>query len=147
MLPRGAMRCLVISVPEVSGGGHDFDVGQHNVKFDFYDADAAQRHFAWHRENVSFTIGNTNPPPVEALAMYKLVDTDTDEILAELVEGSTIDATLVEDRNMTIVATANIAHVSAASIESIRLDFDGGVATRIENVEPYALFGEQLWKY
>ena len=128
-------------VADLSGGGHDFDVGQHNVKFDFYDADAAQGTLLG-TESVSFTIGNTNPPPVEALAMYKLVDTDTDEILAELVEGSTIDATLVEDRNMTIVATANIAHVSAASIESIRLDFDGGVATRIENVEPYALFGD-----
>ncbi len=87
------------------------------------------------------------PPPAPSesvsLGRYYLVDADTDQILTELVEGSRIDSALLTDHDLTIMATANTAHSAAGSIESVRLTFDRGVATRIENVEPYALFGDQ----
>ncbi len=70
------------------------------------------------------------------------MDADTDQILTELVEGSRIDSASLTDHELTIIATPNTAHSAADLIESVKLTFDEGVPVRVENVEPYALFGD-----
>jgi hypothetical protein len=83
------------------------------------------------------------PPPGEALARYYLADAGTDQFLMEVVQGSVIDAALLEGRSLTLVAVGNGANPSAAAIESVRMNLDAGVVTRLESSVPYALFGDQ----
>ena len=82
----------------------------------------------------------TPPAPVDggdvALDFY-LVDVATDEIITALEPGAKVPAALLENRDVTIFAEA--ANGSAAP-GSVELNFDG--ATSVENVSPFALFGD-----
>jgi hypothetical protein len=64
--------------------------------------------------------------------------TDTDETISQLGAGSSIDGKLTDGRSLTIYATSR---GDGAGIGSVRLTVDG-VGSQLENVEPYALFGD-----
>lgn len=88
-------------------------------------------------------IGSTvTPQPQElrsaepALSVY-LADTDTDETLAEITGGSSIALGDVLGRSLTIYAEA----ADGTNVESVALFMDDTL-TAIENVSPYALFGD-----
>jgi hypothetical protein len=142
----------------LDAGGYQLNLpaGSYTVTYSGGGIATTTRQVTIEGSNVKVDLVNpstTTSPPVEelpetssdsvSLGRYYLVDADTDQILAELVEGSRIDSALLTDHSLTIMATANTGHSAAGSIESVRLTFDEGVATRVENVEPYALFGDQ----
>jgi serralysin len=84
----------------------------------------------------------------DPLGHYYLADADTNQPLFELVNGSVIDPSLLAGHNLTIFAVADGIHPDALHTESVQLNLDSGAATRVENVESYALFGDQngdLW--
>ncbi|MEM1396215.1 MAG: cadherin domain-containing protein, partial [Pseudomonadota bacterium] len=68
---------------------------------------------------------------------FVLVDTDTDTIITQILDGSIIDATAVEDRNVSVIATQL---AGTDPVGSARLTLGG--QSRTENVEPFALFGD-----
>ncbi len=81
-----------------------------------------------------------DPAPVEAsnyLDIF-LAYTDTDQTVSQLGDGSSVDGSLTDGRPLTIVATSQDG---APQIGSVKLTVDG-VGSRVENVEPYALFGD-----
>lgn len=68
---------------------------------------------------------------------FALVDTDTDTVITSILDGSIVDATLVEDRNVSVIATQLDG---ADPVGSATLTL--GRQTRTENIVPYALFGD-----
>ncbi|MEO1651115.1 MAG: hypothetical protein AAFR60_09080, partial [Pseudomonadota bacterium] len=71
-----------------------------------------------------------------------VVDTATDEVITELKPGDTIDPATVEGRDVSIAA---IPDNDNGEIGSVKLSLDGD--TRVENVTPYALFGDKNGDY
>ena len=71
-----------------------------------------------------------------------LYDTHTDSLIAQLEGDDRIEASTLEGRNVTIAAFVPEDSVFFGKVDSVHLDFDKGNITRIENVEPYALFGD-----
>lgn len=71
-----------------------------------------------------------------------LVDTDTDEILLEVVDGQRVPLDLVDGRLIGVVAEPG----AALTVRSVKLSLNGGSA-RTENVAPYALFGDTNGDY
>jgi len=69
----------------------------------------------------------------------KLIDTSTDEVLVDLHQGMKLSSDDLSDRKITLSAEA--IGGSAGTIGSVRLEMDGQYS-RMENVEPYALFGD-----
>ena len=68
---------------------------------------------------------------------FNFVDTDTNEVIAALNDGDVLAADLFEGRNVSIAAY----HIDVDSpVESVQLTL--GSQSRLENVEPYALFGD-----
>ncbi|MEO1524772.1 MAG: glycosyl hydrolase family 28-related protein [Planctomycetota bacterium] len=67
-----------------------------------------------------------------------LADSQTDEILIELTSGVSVPASLTEGRRLTIFA---VGQSEDTEIGSVRLEL--GRRSKLENSEPYALFGER----
>ena len=80
---------------------------------------------------------NPNPSGLSQYIKFFLVDADTDQQIVGLTDGLIIDDDAVAGRNLTIVA--NLID-SDANVGSVRLTLDGN--TKVEGVEPYALFGD-----
>ncbi len=78
------------------------------------------------------------PDPSPSILDLYLAYTDTDTIAVGLTDDAVLDFALFEDRPLTVYAEA--AH-GAPAIGSVQLTLDG-IGTRMENVTPYALFGD-----
>ena len=75
-----------------------------------------------------------------------LYDTDTDTLIAPLENGTRIQKSEVVDKNLTI--SVSVPEDSVFSeVESVFLDLNNGRVTRTENVEPYAIFGNNAGDY
>lgn len=70
-----------------------------------------------------------------SIATY-LVDASTDEVIAEITDGATIDVGKADPSNLSILVESEDGRV-----ESVALSVDG--EGRVENLVPYALFGDQ----
>ncbi|MEM8784629.1 MAG: LamG-like jellyroll fold domain-containing protein, partial [Pseudomonadota bacterium] len=75
--------------------------------------------------------------PAGALMTFFLVDTVTDQIIAPVGPGGTIDPALLEGKK---VSLAGFPTDRAPEIGSVQLTFDG--RTQTENVVPYTLLGD-----
>ncbi|MEO0824678.1 MAG: ExeM/NucH family extracellular endonuclease [Cyanobacteria bacterium J06642_9] len=70
-----------------------------------------------------------------------LFDADTDQLLTPLEEGDEILASTLAGKNVTIAAFVPDDSLLFGQVESMFLDLNDGQVTQTENVEPYALFG------
>ncbi len=80
--------------------------------------------------------------PVEQASQLidiKLINADSDKVVAELHQGAKLSSDDIIDQKLTISAEA--IDLSGAGIGSMRLELDGQYS-RIENVAPFALFGD-----
>ncbi|MEL6107075.1 MAG: tandem-95 repeat protein [Planctomycetota bacterium] len=77
----------------------------------------------------------------DPISQFFIADTDTDEVVTEVFQGSTIDSDLVSGRRVTLFAVEGVT-ADAERIESASLRLNDG-RTRIENVTPYALGGDR----
>ncbi|MEM1265875.1 MAG: hypothetical protein AAGI50_07655 [Pseudomonadota bacterium] len=75
------------------------------------------------------------PSDGETFSVY-LADAETDTIITELVDGSTVDISAYAGTDLTIIAEGE------AGISSMRFQTSDGF-TQVENVVPYALFGDR----
>jgi hypothetical protein len=85
------------------------------------------------------------PPPTDSWtggprASYWIIDATTNTKLVEVKAGVVIDHATVAGKDLSLAAFENDAR-----IESVRLDLDGLV--KLENGEPYALFGDSAGDY
>ncbi|MGF1523392.1 MAG: Ig-like domain-containing protein, partial [Leptolyngbyaceae cyanobacterium] len=71
-----------------------------------------------------------------------LIDADTDTIVTAIADGTAIDASLIEGRSLTLAAFIPETSPLFGEVGSVRLDFNNGDEVQRENVEPYALFGD-----
>ena len=75
--------------------------------------------------------------------MVGLYDTKTDTLIQELGEGTTeIAASKLAGRDVTIAAYVRDGNSLDGRVESVYLNLNDGEVTQTENVEPYALFGD-----
>lgn len=79
-----------------------------------------------------------DPTPPERVGRFYLIDTTTDQVIAEVVNGGTVDYDTIKDRYVGLVAEADTTLTD--QLKSAALTLDAG-ARRIENTVPYALFG------
>ncbi|MEO0978565.1 MAG: Ig-like domain-containing protein [Pseudomonadota bacterium] len=86
---------------------------------------------------MSTTPDSSAAAPGGGLLTFYLADADTNEIIRYLSPGDEIDASDYSGRNVTIAARAS---EGGSSIGSVELTLAG--TTRVENVSPYALFGD-----
>ena len=75
-----------------------------------------------------------------------LYDTDTDTLIASLENGTQIEASEVAGRNLTISASVPEDSIFSEA-QSMFLDLNDGQVTTTENVEPYAVFGDNDGDY
>ena len=71
-----------------------------------------------------------------------LYDADTDQLLFTLVDGLEIALSQIDGLNLTISAVVPTNSSFFGDVESTFIDLNDGEATRSENFEPYALFGD-----
>ncbi|GAB5455631.1 MAG: ubiquitin-activating E1 FCCH domain-containing protein [Henriciella sp.] len=72
-----------------------------------------------------------------------LYDTDTGQLISEIGEDAVIEVQDYQDDDLTIAVTMNSSHDLYGKVESMRMELSGTeYATKNENVEPYALYGD-----
>jgi phospholipase/lecithinase/hemolysin len=76
-----------------------------------------------------------------------LYDADTDSLIAPLENGTQIQASEVAGKNLTIAASVPEDSVYFEQVESVFLNLNDGQVTGTENVEPYAIFGNNNGDY
>jgi hypothetical protein len=76
---------------------------------------------------------------VPVVTGFTLVDADTNTDLMPLEDGAVIDLASLPTQNLNVRA-----EVMPGQVGSVRFDFNGTTGFRVENVVPYALFGD--WK-
>ncbi len=81
------------------------------------------------------------PASDDGIASYFFVDTNSDKTLFEIKDGAYIDINEVAGKTIGLYASLNDDHSLADSVKSARLNMDGA-KSRVENVEPYALYGD-----
>lgn len=86
--------------------------------------------------------GATQSAPSIPSVQVGLFDTDTDELIQLIDDGTQIQASLLEDRSLTLAATVEDDSPLADQVKAVKLDLNDGQFTRTEQVEPYALFGD-----
>ncbi|MEM6838021.1 MAG: putative collagen-binding domain-containing protein, partial [Cyanobacteria bacterium P01_C01_bin.120] len=88
------------------------------------------------------------PDPTEALVKFALVDADNNTVVVnyeDLTSGDTIDLNSLDLNKYSIKAMVNPNHPDADKVESVKFETDAG--QQIENIEPYALFGDKQSNY
>lgn len=82
-------------------------------------------------------------PPVsgDALNVF-LVDIKTDKNIAQITNGASIAASLVEGKTVGIYAEVKAGSSLAGKVGSIKIYFENGEVKKTENVAPYSLFRE-----
>ncbi|MEO1249745.1 MAG: VCBS repeat-containing protein, partial [Pseudomonadota bacterium] len=76
--------------------------------------------------------------PAAATLQVGLFDADTDQLLQPIKDGTQIQASLLEERNVTLVATVPDDSPLADQVEAVKLDLNDGQFTKTEKIEPYA---------
>ena len=74
--------------------------------------------------------------------VVELIDAITDTPIATLEDGTVVPLSDIEGKRVTIAATVPAGSPFFGGVESMVLDLNDGQAVRTENVEPYALFGD-----
>ena len=94
-------------------------------------------------DGFSMSAAESNNEALEAplLKLYA-VDTNTDEMIAEITPGVTLDISLFEGRNVSFFAIQNPDNPESSSVSSVRLTLNDDVS-RIESSSPYSLFGDR----
>ena len=107
-------------------------IGDHVlVATPYYDGVAGES------ESVSFSVVSTDPLKVTSLVV---VDASSGAELFELTNGASIDAESLPD-------AVNVVAKTGFDVKSVLFDLNDGVYTRLENVVPYALFGDVRGNY
>lgn len=88
----------------------------------------------------NFTI--VNDPISPAGLNVGIYDAKTDQLIAPLSDGAVIPASVLADRDLTIVAVVPDDSIFSNPVESVFLNLNRGQFTKTENFEPYALFGD-----
>ncbi len=71
-----------------------------------------------------------------------LVDTKTDTVIQTLKDGASLDGALLDATDVSIVVQA-----TGIDVGSVALDYQDGLWRQLENLEPYALFGDARGDY
>ncbi len=81
-------------------------------------------------------------PPLVGEFLVELVNTDTQEVVAILQDGMTVDRDLVGDANLTVNVIAYDRDLRT-SMRTLKIDVDGALdRTQTEQYGPWALFGD-----
>jgi hypothetical protein len=83
---------------------------------------------------------NSGTPGGQSVTGFTLVNADTDELIAPLTNGATLDPAVLPTRNLNVRADT-----SPATVGSVR--FELGARDRTEDNPPYALFGNRNADY
>lgn len=153
-LPEGVYAAELIVFSGKNGQGKVLET----VTFDFAVDDAASEPSVTPSAPVVDAPAVLDPKPVEVIAAetdlapdstfqgpyskfldIKIVDTSTDEVVMDLHEGAKLSSSDFSDRKITLSAEA--INSDTANIGSVKLELNGQYV-RVENVEPYALFGD-----
>ncbi|MFW6296607.1 MAG: malectin domain-containing carbohydrate-binding protein [Halothece sp.] len=70
-----------------------------------------------------------------------LYNAESNRLIENIQDGKTIDGSNLENQNLTIAASVSDSSLQG-QVESMALNLNNEQATQIENVEPYALFGD-----
>ncbi len=143
---------VVASVGDAVGGTVELVSGR--ILFTADSAEAAQASFRYAvsdgqgglSDPVVVDLDVTDPTQSSGLLVVSLVDTITDQDLFALVPDLTIAATDLPAGLTSIVAVANPEHPDADAIGSVKLEVTG-LPTTVENLAPYALFGDRGGNY
>jgi phospholipase/lecithinase/hemolysin len=76
-----------------------------------------------------------------------LYNTEDDSLIASLENGTQIQASEVVGKNLGISVSVPEDSVYSEQVESVFLDLNDGQVTKTENLEPYALFGDNNGDY
>lgn len=124
--------------------GQDLRAGDYTIKATAY-TDEKGRGDAIASLDLDYTIVAPSEPPTSPppLLTFALVDADTDQIVEgyeDLGANPEIDPNELDLTKFSLVAQVNPDHPDADSVQSVR--FKSNLGNRIENVVPYALFGD-----
>ncbi len=81
------------------------------------------------------------PPPAESPIVFRLMDADSDKVIAlhdNIQTGDSINQSLLPSAQLSVEARVS----GIANISRVSFDFDGNIGFRSEFVAPYALFGD-----
>ncbi|NEQ96850.1 MAG: hypothetical protein F6K30_09020 [Cyanothece sp. SIO2G6] len=81
--------------------------------------------------------------PVIPVLEVGLFDADTNELITLIEDGTEILASDIANRSVTIAASVSEASELFGAVGSMELDFNNGQEVQVENIEPYALFGDR----
>ena len=95
-------------------------------------------------ETVSETMSETTS---EAAPIVGLYDTHEDSLIAPLENGMQVEASKMADGCLTLAVSIPEDSVYSEQVESVFVNLNDGQYTRTENVEPYALFGDNDGDY
>ena len=83
----------------------------------------------------------------DAKPIIGLYDTHEDSLIAPLENGMQVEASKMADGSMTVAVSIPEDSVYSEQVESVFVNLNDGQYSRTENVEPYALFGDNDGDY
>ena len=115
-----------------------FALGNHTLRGTPFSR-AGGRGSAGTSKTVRFkVVNNPTPPPPPALSRFLLIDADTDLPIGELSDGDEINLAELPTRNINVKA-----EFAGGGVGSVRFGLDAASNFRVENADPFALFGDQ----
>ncbi|MEM6549647.1 MAG: Ig-like domain-containing protein [Pseudomonadota bacterium] len=120
--------------------GGALPTGDNTLSFDLFSEDRLRG------ENLgtvtrSFSVEVPEVDVSEAVQLV-LVDAGTDTVIQELSDGDQILASSIDGKRVSLAAFLSEDTFLFDLTESVGLNLNDGDVTRVENVEPYALFGD-----
>ncbi|MEO0985811.1 MAG: Ig-like domain-containing protein, partial [Cyanobacteria bacterium J06639_14] len=116
-----------------------FPEGKNSIVFDLYDRDRLKGDLLG-TVTRNFTIVDDISGSAELTV--GLFDAESDTLITEIDNGDEILASTLADRSVTIAAFVPDDSVLKGQVESMFFNLNEGEITRVENFEPYALFGD-----
>lgn len=113
-------------------------IGTNSIALDLYSQNGLNGDFLGTITR-DFTVVNDLEPDLE----IGLFDTDSDTLITLIEDRDEILGSLVADKNVTIAAFVPDESVFFDQVESVALSLNNGEVERVENFEPYALFGDK----
>ena len=125
------------SVNDFGGAENILSVGQNQIELEVYDQNGGLGALL-DTVSRSFTVVDDLTGQVVDVGLY---DAGTDQRIATITDGSTIDVT--QFNNLSVVVFVLDSSPLANQVESVQLDLNNGQVIQGENNEPYALFGDR----
>ncbi|MEM9682466.1 MAG: hypothetical protein AAF942_04295 [Pseudomonadota bacterium] len=120
-------------------GGGKIPTGDNSLSLEVFDNDGLVGN-PLETVNIDFTI--VDEPPDQSAVEVGLFDAASDTLIDQIEDVDAFSLSAADRADLTIGVSVPVDSPLAGKVQSVSLNLNDGQATRIENADPYTLFGD-----